>query len=60
MSKAVLITTARVTDPDAICLCEHALTGHEVAPGTDRRFIVPCSVDGCECVEYRDRRAPAR
>jgi hypothetical protein len=60
MSKAILITTARVSDPEAICVCEHALPEHEIALGSDRRFVVPCTADGCGCVEYRDRRAPAR
>ncbi|RKQ90514.1 hypothetical protein C8N24_0319 [Solirubrobacter pauli] len=59
MNEPVVITTARVTEPKAVCACEHHLSKHKVRRGTDRRYVVPCNVKGCACVEYRDRRAPA-
>lgn len=60
MSPPVLITTAHVTDPDAVCVCEHPLPGHEVRPAIATRYVVVCTVDGCSCVEYRDHRAQPR
>lgn len=60
MSRDVLVSTAHVTDPDAVCVCEHPLPGHQVLPAIATRFIVACRVDGCGCLEYRDRRAAER